>query len=170
MAPTNNATAGPNAGDPLPDGFDTAWLAQLCGVLGLDADTDDPELILQAARDAAGDSDAAPSSVAASAKRLGMELLDADTAAALRAEAAEGRKQVVAAALRERETAVTEAIRTGRIAPSRRDHWLKLLAADPGMKEVLASTPPGTAVPIEEIGHSQTADSEIVGPGPRWFR
>lgn len=171
MANSNPAPASKADAAQLPDGFTADWLGQLAGILGLDPATDDPELILQAARDTAASEDGdtgAPSQVAASAKRLGMELVDADTIAALRFDAAEGRKQVAAAQRRERETAVDDAIRTGKITPGRREHWLKLIAADPGMADVLASVPAQTAAPLSEMGHAYGEESEAAGP--RWFR
>lgn len=159
----------PDDATELPDGITPDWLAQLCSVLGLDPATDDAELILQAARDAATDGQNAPSQVAASAKRIGMELIDTDSLASLRHDAAEGRKQVAASQRRERETAVDDAIRTGRITPSRREHWLKLLEADPAMKDVLASTPANIAVPVTALGHSHDDEAATTGQ-PRWFR
>lgn len=172
--PSTEPDAGQNApddGQQLPDGITADWLSQLCDALGLDPNTEDADVILQAARDTAADGQNAPSQVAASAKRIGMELIDADTIAALRNDANEGRKQVAAAARRERETAVDDAVRTGRITPSRREHWLKLLEADPGMSDVLASTPAGTAMPISSLGHSRD-DTDMGNPAnaPRWFR
>lgn len=163
----------------LPDGITPDWLNELAGVLGLDTaseDAADPELILQAARDAvadgqnAGGSPSSPSQVAASAKRLGMELIDGDTVAALRRDAAEGRRVAAAAARRDREQSVDDAIRTGRITPGRREHWLRLLEADPGMADVLASTPAGTSVPLAELGHNHDAETAANGPQPVWFR
>jgi phage I-like protein len=47
---------------------------------------------------------------------------------------------------------VDAAVKDGRIPPSRRDHWLAQLAADPGAAETLAKLAPGL-VPVTETGH-----------------
>lgn len=172
MATTTNQSDNPNG--ELPDGITVEWLTRVCQLLGLDADTD-PDTILGAVADVVasendGTTDEQPSQVVASAKRLGMEMIDADSLAALRRDAAEGRKQVAAAARTQRETAVDSAIRDGKITPARRDHWLKLLEADPAMGDVLASTPPQTAVPLTPIGHSLGEDADGAASAPAWFR
>ena len=91
------------------------------------------------------------------AKRAGLEVIDNDALTALRAEAAEGRQIKAAAARQKIEASVREAITKGKITPSRRDHWINLISADPGMAEVLASVPNETAVPMTATGWSSTA-------------
>lgn len=84
----------------------------------------------------------------------GTVIVDADQFAELQASAADGRearKQQLADA---RATLVKNAVKDGRIAPARRDHWLKALAADPGMAETLASLEPGLVVPLEPVGRT----------------
>lgn len=95
-----------------------------------------------------------PSTVAAAAKRNGMEVLDADTLAALKTDAAEGRKLAAAAARAKVEAAVDDAVTKGKITPARRKHWISLIEADPGMADVLAAVPAEMAVPMSEVGHS----------------
>ena len=87
----------------------------------------------------------------------GTVLIDQATLDGLKAGAA------TAAALKEqqdsntRESLVSAAIADGRVAPARRDHWLKALKADPGSEKVLASLEAGL-VPVVERGHGQTPD------------
>lgn len=110
---------------------------------------------------------AKPSTIAASAKRAGLEALDTDTAAALRRDAAEGRKIAAAAAKSKVEASVDDAVGKGNITPSRRKHWVALIEADPGMADVLAATPNETAVPMTEVGHS--ADNADLTQPATWF-
>jgi hypothetical protein len=51
-----------------------------------------------------------------------------------------------------RETLVSAAVRDGRIAPARREHWVEQLTADPGADAVLAALKPGL-VPVEAKGY-----------------
>lgn len=149
--------------------------SQLFELLGLPADTDpaDVDAILAVIDDlakqaAVGDNDTKPSAVAAAAKRIGLEVVDSDTLAALRTEATEGR-QVKAAATKARiDGQVADAIRAGKITPARRDHWVTLITADPAMADVLASVPDETAVPINEVGHA--SDSDNLTDAATWFR
>lgn len=143
--------------------LDDQQTAALLDQLGLPADTDTstPEgvtLVLSVIADlvaqTAEPTDPKPSAVAASAKRLGMELLDADTVAALQRDAAEGRRIKAAAEAQRIAATVDDAIAKGKITVARRQHWVALIGADPAMADVLASTPAETAVPLSEVGHS----------------
>jgi hypothetical protein len=130
----------------------------------------DPGLVLDTIVDLAAQTQALdpmkPSTVAAAAARNGMEVLDKDTAAALRRDAVEGRRIAAAAARAKVEAAVDDAIDKGKIMASRRKHWVTLIEADPGMADVLARTPDETAVPMTQIGHA--ADDGLAQPA-RWF-
>lgn len=154
--------------------LDDAQAADLFAALGLPADTTDAQLIVDTATDLATQvaelDPAKPSTVASAAKRAGMELLDKDTAAALRRDAAEGRKTVAAATQQRIEASVDDAIRRGKITPSRRKHWISLIGADPGMADVLAKVPDETAGPLTEVGHGQNPepDAELAKP-VAWF-
>lgn len=151
--------------------FDDTQAAGLLDALGLPPDTLDPELIVATAVDlaaqAAGMNPAQPSTVAAAARKAGLEVVDGPTLTALRHDAAEGRKIAAAAAKARVEAAVDDAIRKGKITPPRRKHWVALIEADPGMADVLASTPPETAVPMTEIGHGTDVDD--IAKRPSWF-
>lgn len=155
--------------------FTPEQIIALLAALGLPDDTDDPQLVVDIAVDLAaqlGDP-AKPSTIAASAKRAGLEVIDADTAAALRHDAAEGRKiaaaaAAAAAAARARvEASVGDAVTKGKITPARRKHWVSLIEADPGMADVLAAVPNETAVPLSEVGHSADNTDDRAESG--WF-
>ncbi|MGX9295159.1 phage protease [Tsukamurella paurometabola] len=109
-----------------------------------------------------------PSAIAAAAGRIGMQVIDRDSLNALKAQAAEGAQIKAAAAKADIEAAVDDAVRQGKITRGRRQHWITLCAADPAMKQVLASIPRETAVPMSEIGHSVDTDDDTGAPG--WVR
>lgn len=150
--------------------FTPEQITALLAALGLPDDTDDPQLVVDTAVDLAaqlGDP-AKPSTIAASAKRAGLEVLDTDTADALRRDAAEGRKIAAAAARAKVEAAVADAVDKGKITPARRKHWVSLIEADPGMADVLAAVPNETAVPMSEVGHSADSSGDLAEPAA-WF-
>lgn len=95
-----------------------------------------------------------PSTVAAAARKAGLEVVDIQTLTALRHDAQQGRAMAAAAKTQKIEAAVDEALRLGKIAPSRKRHWVTLCTHDEGMIEVLAAVPNETAVPMTEVGHS----------------
>ena len=151
--------------------FDDAQAAALLDAVGLPADTTDPQLVVDTAVDLAAqleDVDAAkPSTIAAAAKRNGMEVIDKDTADSLRRDAQEGRRIAAAAARAKVEASVDDAIGKGKIMPSRRKHWVTLIEADPPMADTLASIPNETAVPLTEMGHGTDTDDLAEPAG--WF-
>lgn len=133
--------------------------AELLKTLGLPAaepGETDVQLVLDAVNDLADLSvdPAKPSALAAIAKQSGLEVVDTASLAALRTDAAEGRRLAAAAELAKVEASVDDAIRHGKIPPARRGHWIALLQADPGMAGVLAEIPNETAVALTELGHS----------------
>ncbi len=143
-----------------PSALDPQTYGAIIQLLGLD-DTATPADVLNAVQDLANGEAAAagkPSAVAASARRLGFALLDAEQVAKLRRDAVEGQRVVAKVAEERREHVVFAAVKRGAITAGRRKHWLALLAADPEMEKVLASTPSNTAVPISELGHSAAID------------
>lgn len=152
--------------------FTPEQIAALLEALGLPADTTDAQLVVDTTADLAAQvqalDPAKPSTVAAAAARNGMEVIDKETADALRRDAQEGRRIAAAAARAKVESAVDEAIDTGRIIPSRKDHWLTLCTNDGAMIEHLASIAPGTAVPLAEIGHSADNTDDLTQPAA-WF-
>jgi hypothetical protein len=156
--------------------LDDDQAAALLEALGLPADTDDVQLVVDTTTDLAaqvGELDPSkPSTVAAAAKRAGLEVIDKDTADALRRDAANGRQMAAAAATQKIEASVDEAVRHGKITPARRKHWVTLIGADPGMADVLASIPNETAAPMSEAGHGRNSDpgaiDDLVEPAV-WF-
>ncbi|WP_280354296.1 phage protease [Nocardia otitidiscaviarum] len=147
--------------------------ARLLELLGLPADTTDIDTILATVEDLAAAESAGggkPSEIAAAAGRIGLTVIDADTLAALRADADEGRRIQAAAAKAEIDGKVDHAIRHGKITPARRKHWVDLITADPAMADVLASVPNETAVPLTEIGHSYDSEANNLTDTPPWFR
>jgi len=151
--------------------FTPEQIAALLEALGLAADTTDPQLVVDTAADMRAQLDGMtpeqPSSVAAAAKRHGMEVIDTATADALRRDAQEGRKIAAAAAKARIEASVDDAINRGAITLGRRKHWVSAIEADPGMADVLASYPNAMAVPLSELGHSAD-NSDLAEPAP-WF-
>ena len=152
--------------------FTPEQIAALLTALGLPDGTDDPQLVVDTAVDLAAQVEALdpakPASVAAAAARNGCEVLDKETAAALRRDAAEGRKIAASAARAKVEASVDEAINKGKITPGRRKAWLELITADPGMSDVLAKIPDETAVPLAEIGIGGGDDADLAQPA-KWF-
>lgn len=154
--------------------LDDDQTAALLEALGLPVDTSDPDLVVATTKDlaaqAAGIDSEKPSTIAAAARKAGLEVIDRDTAEALRRDAGEGRRMAAEAARAKVEQQVDDAVRRGKIAASRRKHWVNLIGADPGMADVLASVPDETAVPLSEAGHGQNPDpgAELVEAAD-WF-
>lgn len=152
--------------------FDDTQAAALLDALGLPIDTTDIDTILATVKDAVDAStadNAQPSAVAAAARRVGLELIDADTVTALRRDAAEGRQIQAAAKRKQVEDTVTDAIRKGKITVARKQHWVTLIEADPEMAKVLASVPDETAVAMSEIGHSLANEDTDNITAAAWF-
>jgi len=154
--------------------LDDTQAAALLDALGLPADTTDVDLVVATATDlaaqAAGTDPAKASDVAAAARRHGLEVIDTDTAEALRRDAAEGRRIAAAAAKARVEAAVDDAVTKGKITAARRKHWVTLIEADPAMERTLADIPNETAVPMTEVGHSiDAASGDDLAEAGRWF-
>jgi hypothetical protein len=165
--------------------FDDTQSAVILALLGLPPDTSDPELIIGTIRDLALDEQqeqdqpggdpgdmAPPSAIAAAANRAGFELVDNDTHNALLRDAAEGRRVVDAARQADLEAKVNAAVDRGAITAARAKHWIWLLAADPGMAEVLAAVPDETAVSLRELGHASAksdTQSNDIADASEWF-
>jgi ABC-type transporter Mla MlaB component len=147
--------------------FTPEQLAQLLDVLGLPADTADAELVVTTAADLRAQVDELrkPSAVAAAAKAQGLDVVDSEGLAALRADAEQGRELKAAAAQQKIAASVDDAISRGKITPARREHWVSLIGADPAMADVLAAVPAETAVPLTEVGHSTEGEPADGG----WF-
>lgn len=144
----------------------------LLAPLGLPTNTSDPTTVVATVVDAlAADSlaTAAPSAIVAAAAKAGLEVLDSETATALRAAAAEG-QQIKAAVARQRvQDTVNQAVAKGKITPSRKEHWVALISADAAMADVLNNVPDETAVPINELGHGVDSVDGAGGHDNEWF-
>lgn len=57
----------------------------------------------------------------------------------------------------------------GKIAASPRRHWVSLIAADPGVADVLGTLPDETAVPLKEIGHATDVDAKDLAEAAECF-
>lgn len=131
--------------------------------LGLAENVEDDDTILAAVDEALNEraDDTPPANlsaeaVAAAAASHGLAVVDQDTFAEVRRQAAEGAALAERVAVQNRERTVDDAIRTGKIAASSRDVWLNKLKADETEAEVLNSFPDGT-IPVGEVGHNGDA-------------
>jgi ATP-dependent Clp endopeptidase proteolytic subunit ClpP len=93
----------------------------------------------------------------ASAPAAGTVVLDEAQYNALRNDAAAGREARQQQLATARENLVDSAVNDGRIAPARKEHWIKALAADPGMEETLAGLAPGL-VNLSPAGYTGGVD------------
>ncbi|MCV7076980.1 hypothetical protein [Mycobacterium szulgai] len=151
--------------------FDDTQSAALLEALGLPADTTDAQLVVDTVIDLAAQAaemtPEKPSTVAAAARKAGLEVIDTATLAALREDASNGRQMAAAAKAQKIEAAVDDAIAKGKITAPRKRHWVTLCANDEAMLEVLAAVPNETAVPLTELGHSTGVDKDANEPA--WF-
>jgi hypothetical protein len=151
--------------------FDDDQAGALLEALGLPNNTNDVDLAVQTAHDLTVQVEALdpakPSTVAAAAKRHGLDLIDHDTHEVLKHDAAEGRRIAAAAARAKVEAAVDDAVNKGKITAARRKHWVELISADEKMADVLAAVPNELAVPLHEVGHSAEMNGATEKTG--WF-
>lgn len=127
-----------------------AGLRERLGVT--DADATDEQIL--AAADALKEKANAP---AAARLPEGVVTIEAAQLTELRADAAAGREARNAQIAAERAATVDAAINDGRIAPARREHWIKSLEADEGSAETLAGLEKGL-IPLEAAGHTGGVD------------
>lgn len=140
--------------------------AELLKALGLpeaEPGQTDVQLVLDTINDlaeqAGGVDPTKPSAVAAAAKAAGLEVIDTASLAALRGDAAEGRRLTAEAKLAKVEATVDDAINKGKIPIARRDAWVAMIQADPVMERTLADIPNDT-IPMTEVGHSVEARAD----------
>lgn len=124
--------------------------------LGLSADADEATIL--AAVDEALNERAEPTTptepVAAAPAPLpeGTVVIEEAVLNELREQASQGVAARTRQLTEDRDRAIEDAIRAGKTAPARREHWQTAWAADPdGTRDVLASLAPGL-VPLEDIG------------------
>lgn len=145
--------------------FTTDQWTRMTEALGLAPDAD-PETIVATIEDLVTTPTDPSTVTAARASAAGLVQVDPGTLASLRADAGQARELRAAAAVRDRTQVVGDAVRAGKIAPARRQHWMTVLAADPGAVETLATLPAGL-IPVDgEIGHA--SEGGAVEPA-KWF-
>jgi Mu-like prophage I protein len=152
--------------------FNDDQAAKLLEALGLPHDTTDVDLVVATVVDlaaqAAGMTAEKPSTVAAAARKAGLEVVDAATLTSLRHDAQQARQLVAAARAQKIEAAVDDAVTKGKISMARKQHWVTLATHDEKMLDILAAVPNETAVPMTELGHS--LDPVDAGAdAPAWF-
>ena len=145
--PTGGSAATTEGGPAV--AFSDEQLTDLRARLGL-ADDADEATILAAVDELAAAADADPDPEEVPALPEGISAIETATLAALQADAAAGREARDEQVKAERKALVAAAVKDGRIAPARAEHWEKQLAADPGSSAVLASLAPGL-VPVEDM-------------------
>ncbi|MFI8593738.1 head maturation protease, ClpP-related [Microbacterium sp. NPDC078428] len=135
----------------------TAGLRERLGVT--DAEASDETLL--AALDQALEEQADPTTPSASAALPeGAIVVDKAAHEQLVADAAAGRRAMDAIDAQRRDDIVAAALADGRIASSSRDSWRAQLDKDEdGITAILAGMPKNTAVPVAEVGHSDTLTS-----------
>lgn len=110
-----------------------------------------------------GEAPEAPASwpVAASTRLPdGVVTVEASVLDQLRHDAARGAEARSVQERQDRAALVAAAISDGRVAPARREHWLKALEVDPGAGVALASLAPGL-IPVSEMGHGQSESAPV---------
>lgn len=93
--------------------------------------------------------------VQAAAQALGLSVIDPGTLAEMQRNSSLGAKAHATMETQRITAAVDAAIGLGKIAPARKEHFVALMRADEvGTVKLLGDIPPGTAVPMAELGHA----------------
>jgi hypothetical protein len=156
--PARDKTPAASADGPIKEGrgrdvaFSDEQLSTMRGALGL-AEEADEAAILAALTDRLN-------AKAEPALPEGVVTIDRAQLDELKSAAELGRQAHERQQAKDREDLVQAAIDDGRIAPQRREHWLKALEKDPGAADSLASLEPGLIPVGKEIGHGG-ADTDI---------
>lgn len=141
--------------------FTDDQLTQMRESLGLGADATADDIVTALANrstEASTDSDTEPAQDAPTAPS-GVVTVDAEVLASLRNQAALGVQAHQRQLREDRERLVSAAVEDGRIAPARREHWLKALEADSGAAATLAALEPGLVPVGQAMGHA--GDPEV---------
>lgn len=150
--PAFNTTAGKGTDD-----MSAEVIKGLRERLGIPAEATLTNTEILAAVDEALAEQAEPIAPVAAAQAAGTVVLDEASYKELQEKAAEGsaaRKEQLATA---RIELVNAAVKDGRIAPARREHWVNTLEADPGMEATLAGLAKGL-VPLVTAGYTGGID------------
>lgn len=113
----------------------------------------DEDGLLAAVDEALAEQEPTTTTPAPAAAPPGTVVLDEAQYAQLRDDAAQGREARNEQLRSDRENLVDAAVNDGRIAPARRDHWVAVIEADPGMSETLKGLAKGL-VPLEAKGYA----------------
>lgn len=162
--PTEGSAATPPQGGSAV-AFSDEQLTDLRARLGIAEDADEATILAaidELAVAAEADPDPAPAPLPE-----GIVPIDAAQLEQLRADAAAGREARDEQVKARRTALVQAAVKDGRIAPARAEHWENQLAADPGAEAVLAQLAPGL-VPVEdtligsEVGDLDSEDRQVM--------
>jgi hypothetical protein len=156
--------------------FSDDQAAKLLDTLGLPENTTDIDIVIATGEDLAAKAAGVapipdkPSDLAEAAHRAGLVVLDQDSVDTLRAEAESGRRLAAAANASRIAAMVEDAVKRGKIAPARRNHWQNLIAKDPAMADYLNGLP-DNMLPVAEVGHGNNPDPafDLLGE-PEWYR
>jgi ATP-dependent protease ClpP protease subunit len=148
--PGGSTTTNQEGSDAMSDKL-TSGLLELLGRKAEDNLTDEALLGL------VEDQLTAPANTTSTTPPAGTRLVDETQFASLVADAQAGREAREHQRTTARTAAVDAAVNDGRIAPARKDHWLKALEADDGALETLNNLTPGL-VPLEAKGHTGGVD------------
>lgn len=152
--------AAPTQKEGAPDMASEAFMKSLREKLGIPAaaELNEDELLeavdealAEVEEDEDGTAEVTP---AAASAAPGTVVVDEDSYRELQAAAQEGRAARQEQLASRRVAVVDKAVRTGRIAPARKDHWLNAIEVDPGAEEVLNSLAPGLVVPMDPAGYT----------------
>jgi ATP-dependent protease ClpP protease subunit len=138
-----------------------AGLRDRLGVTDANA-TDEQLLAAVEARTTAASASTAPE---------GTQLVDATALAALQADAAAGRQALANQVAARRDQVVDSALADGRITPAARDMWrAQLDVSEEGATAILNSLAKNAAVPVAEVGVSDTVDMDADAYPANWKR
>lgn len=154
--PTASADGSTTNGKEAAVAFSDEQLTALRTKLGVAGDADEATIL--AALDEALDERAEPAGGSTTTPVIpeGMTLVDTETFNTLRDGATAGIEARRQQQTEHRDRVLNDAITSGRIPASRREHYASLWQADPeGTEQVLNALAPGL-VPVEEMGHAQT--------------
>lgn len=155
MPPAEQAETPPPTTEGVP--MTDTLVSGLRARLGIPAETNLDESGVFAALDEALAERATPTATIENRVPPGTVLVDEAEYADLQAAAREGREARQRQIADDRASTVENAVREGRIPPSRREHWLNQLAADPGAADVLQSLAKNL-VPLVETGYTGGVD------------
>lgn len=150
-ARTQTPSTEPVQGNPTrKEDADMAFTDDVRQRLGITDETATDETVLAALDEALAEQ--ADDTSGAAQLPEGVSTIDTAVLEELRASARRGDEARAQQEREQREQLADAAVRDGRIARARRDHWVTALAADPGAAEQLAALEPGL-VPVTPIGH-----------------